>query len=167
MALSWALEVGEPSRFSSVGKAVSYCGLCSAQRESANKQQRGPLSKQRNKYLQSMLVEAAKLAPRYNEELRQVRERELERGSRNRATLAVARKLAAYLLAVDRRQEGFELRQGAAWCGGFSFGVDKGNCQNDYRGKGMFTLHRAWWQHENVTMLEVCRHKPAASGCIL
>ena len=114
LALSWALEVGEPSRFDSINKAVSYCGLCSAQRESANKQQRGPLSKQRNKYLQSVLVEAAKLAPRYNEALRKVRERELERGSRNRATLAVARKLVAYLLAVDRRQEGFEVREGAA-----------------------------------------------------
>ena len=42
------------------------------------------------------------------------RGRELERGSRNRATLAVARKLVAYLLAVDRRRDGFELRGGAA-----------------------------------------------------
>ena len=45
-ALSWALEIVEPERFGSVGRAVSYCGLCSAQRESAGKTQRGPLSKQ-------------------------------------------------------------------------------------------------------------------------
>ncbi len=37
------------------------------------------------------------------------RGRELERGSRNRATLAVARKLVAYLLAVDPWRDGFEL----------------------------------------------------------
>ena len=59
-------------------------------------------------------MEAAKLAPRYNEELRLVHESEIQRGSRNRATLAVARKLVAYLLAVDRQQDGFEVRVGTA-----------------------------------------------------
>jgi transposase len=109
-ALTWALEIAEPERFGSVRRAVSYCGLCAAQRESAGKQQRGPLSKQRNKHLQSVLIEAAKLAPRYNPELKAVHERELQRGSRNRATLAVARKLVAYLLAVDRSGEPFTPR---------------------------------------------------------
>lgn len=55
-----------------------------------------------------MLIEAAKLAPRYNDLLRGVHERELTRGSRNRATLAVARKLVAYLLALDRQERDFE-----------------------------------------------------------
>lgn len=109
-ALTWALEIAEPERFSSLGRAVSYCGLCAAQRESAGKQQRGPLSRQRNKHLQTVLIEAAKLAPRYNPELQAVHERELARGSRNRATLAVARKLVAYLLAVDRAGEPFTPR---------------------------------------------------------
>lgn len=100
-ALTWALEIVEPARFGSLRRAVSYCGLCAAQRESAGKQQRGPLSKQRNKHLQRVLVEAAKVAPRWSEPLRRVHERALERGSRNRATLAVARKMVAYLWAVD------------------------------------------------------------------
>ncbi|HEX5739397.1 MAG TPA: hypothetical protein VFY22_12875, partial [Hydrogenophaga sp.] len=47
------------------------------------------------------IFEAAKLAPRWNPQLRAVYERELQRGPRNRATLAVARKLVAYLWAVD------------------------------------------------------------------
>jgi transposase len=47
-ALTWALEVGDPHRFSSISEAVSYCGLTAALRSSAGKQQRGPLSKQRN-----------------------------------------------------------------------------------------------------------------------
>ncbi len=108
VALTWALEVGEPERFGSIRQAISYCGLCAGQKQSAGKTQRGPLSKQRNKHLQRVLIEAAKLAPRWNELLRGVHERELARGSRNRATLAVARKLVTYLLAVDGRQSGFE-----------------------------------------------------------
>ncbi len=44
-ALTWVLEVGEPERFTSIGKAVSYCGLCAAQKESAGKSYRGPISK--------------------------------------------------------------------------------------------------------------------------
>jgi len=31
----------------------------------------------------------------------------MQRGNKNRATLAVARKLVAYLLAVDRRKQDF------------------------------------------------------------
>ena len=103
LALSWALEVGEVERFGSVGRAVSYCGLCSRQQESGGKSRRGPLSKQRNKHLQRVLIEAAKVAPRFNATLAEVHQRALARGHRNRATVAVARKLVAYLLAVDRR----------------------------------------------------------------
>ena len=109
-ALTWALEVGEPQRFATVGQAVSYCELCSAQRESGGHSQRGPLSKQRNKHLQSILIEAAKLAPRWSPSLAELYARELQRGNRNRATLAVARKRVAYLLAVDRSGKAFESR---------------------------------------------------------
>jgi transposase len=107
-ALTWVLEIGDPARFSSSREAVSYCGLCSAQRESAGKEQRGPISKKRNKHLQSKLIEAAKLAPNWNPQLAALREKELKKGNRNRATLAVARKLVEYLLAVDRRGKPFE-----------------------------------------------------------
>ncbi len=104
LALTWALEIGEVRRFSSLDQAISYCGLCSAQTESAGKLKRGPISKQRNKYLQRVLVEAAKMAPRCSPPLRALYQRERQRGDYNRATLAVARKLVAYLMAVDRRQ---------------------------------------------------------------
>lgn len=108
MALTWALEVGEPGRFRSARQAISYCGLCSAQHESAGKEQRGPISKKRNKHLQTMLIEAAKIAPLWNEQLAILHEKELRRGNRNRATLAVARKLVEFMLAVDRRETDFE-----------------------------------------------------------
>jgi|SRR5579872_1245577 len=102
-ALTWALEVGSPKRFASIGNAVSYCGLTSALRESAGHQKRGPLSKKRNAHLQSALIECAKLAPQFNAKLAEVRQKEIDHGAdANRATLEVARKLVAYLLAVDR-----------------------------------------------------------------
>jgi transposase len=97
----------------SIGDAVSYCGLTSALDSSADKQRRGPISKQRNGHLQTVLIEAAKLAPRWNPQLAELHERELKRGGgdRNRATLAVARKLVAYLLAVDKAGKPLEVRQ--------------------------------------------------------
>jgi transposase len=110
LALSWALEVGEEDRLPSIARAVSYCGLTSAQHSSAGKEQRGPISKQRNRHLQTILIEAAKLAPRYNSQLAAVHDRELQRGNRNRATLAVARKLVAYLMAVDKSGQPFQMR---------------------------------------------------------
>jgi transposase len=110
LALTWALEIGDPQRFSSVRKAISYCGLCSAEKESAGKSKRGPISSQRNKHIQWVLIEAAKVAPRRNPHLAGIHAREMARGNRNRATLAVARKLAAYLLAVDKSGKVFAER---------------------------------------------------------
>jgi transposase len=101
-ALTWALEVGHPERFASIKQAVSYCGLASALRESAGQSKRGPLSKQRNHHLQSVLIEAAKIAPSLNSKLAAVYQRASAKGHKNRATVVVARKLVAYLLAADR-----------------------------------------------------------------
>jgi len=108
-ALTWALEIGEVQRFSSIKKAISYCGLCGAEKSSGNTMQRTPLSKQRNKHLQTTLIEAAKMAPRYSPTLALLYDREKQKGNANRATLAVARKLVAYLMAVDRRQRNFQV----------------------------------------------------------
>ena len=54
-----------------------------------------------------MLIEAAKLAPMWNSQLAEVHERELGRGHKNRATLAVARKLVTYLLTIDKTEKNF------------------------------------------------------------
>jgi transposase len=92
-ALTWALEIGDVQRFSSIKKAVSYCGLCGAEQRSGSTVQRTPLSKQRNKHLQTTLIEAAKMAPRHSPELAMLYDKEQQKGNANRATLAVARKL--------------------------------------------------------------------------
>ena len=79
---------------------------------------RMPISKQRNKHIQRVLIEAAKLAVRECHELAVLRAREMERGNTNRATLAVARKMVCYMLAVERRKQDFlpaeEFSQSAA-----------------------------------------------------
>jgi len=106
-ALTWALEMGDTSRFRSIRQAISYSGLCGDEQKSAEKVLRIPLSKQRNKHVQHVLVEAAKLAPRYDPDLALLYAREKQKGNANRATLAVARKLLAYLLAVDREKRDF------------------------------------------------------------
>jgi transposase len=117
-ALTWALEVGYTSRFRSIKQAISYCGLCSAEKSSADKVMRTPISKQRNKHIQQVLVEAARLAPRYSDELALLHEKERQRGNGNRATLAVARKMVALMLAVERRNTDYvpaaEFRRTAA-----------------------------------------------------
>ena len=108
-ALTWALEVGDVQRFSSIKKAISCCGLCGAEKSSGSTVQRTPLSKQRNKHLQTTLIEAAKMAPRNSAELAILYDKEKQKGNANRATLAVARKLVAYLMAVDRGQRNFQV----------------------------------------------------------
>ena len=106
-----ALEIGDVKRFGKIDQAISYCGLCSRLDESAGKSRRGPLSKQRNGHLQHVLIEVAKVAPRWNEELARLHTREVERGHRNRATLAPARQLVTLLLAVERRGTAYERRE--------------------------------------------------------
>jgi len=107
-ALTWALEIDDPARFSNLKKVQSYCGLCSGRNESAGKNKRAPLSKQRNPHLQTVLIEAAKLGPRWNSQLAQTHADAIERGyNPNRATCEVARKLTAYLMAVDRTGRDF------------------------------------------------------------
>jgi len=105
-ALTWALEIGDVSRFRSIKQAISYCGLCGEEKSSADKMMR-TLSKQRNKHIQRVLVEAAKLAPRQNHELALIHDKEKQKGNANRATLAVARKMLIWLLAVDRGARDF------------------------------------------------------------
>jgi len=111
-ALTWALEVDDPHRFKTVKQAVSYCGLCSSQKESAGKLRRAPLSKQRNSHLQSVLIEAANIAKRWNPRLQQVYDRVLaKRSNKNEATIEVARKLVSYLMCVDRSGERFQMKE--------------------------------------------------------
>ncbi len=102
-ALTWALETGSPARFRNAKHAISYCGLCAAQRESAGVQKRGPISRQRNASYKRRRSKWRTWRPCFNETLRAVHQAELAKGHKQRATLEVARRLVRYLLAVDRQ----------------------------------------------------------------
>ncbi|MCK5826780.1 MAG: hypothetical protein KAG93_07080 [Desulfuromusa sp.] len=56
-------------------------------------------------------IEAAKLAPLWSPQLAAVHDKELAIGNRNKATLAVARKMVAFMLAVDKKQEAFKVME--------------------------------------------------------
>ena len=84
-----------------IKQAISYCGLCGDEKRSADKVIRTPLSKQRNKHIQRVLVEAAKLAPKENHELALVYETEKQKGNANRAQPR-AEIFAAETYAADR-----------------------------------------------------------------
>jgi transposase len=109
-ALTWALEIGDPHRFRSIDRAVSYCGLVSPHQESAGKQYRQPLSKKRNAHLQRVLIEAGHLVPRYHPGLRQLYDKVKREVHAGAAVLEVARKLVSYLMAVDKNRQPFQLR---------------------------------------------------------
>jgi transposase len=70
---------------------------------------RDPLLSERIKRLKTIpgVGPITALAPRRNPELALVYDKEKQKGNVNRATLAVARKMVAYLLAVDRRNQAF------------------------------------------------------------
>jgi len=112
-ALTWALEIGDPQRFRSAAQAMSYCGLVAPLQESAGKQFRQPLSKKRNGHLQRVLIEVAHLVARDHPGLHVLYERVKQQRHSGAAVIAVARKLVAYLLAVDKSRQPFELRTAA------------------------------------------------------
>ena len=109
--MTWVLELGDVKRFPCIKQVLSYCGLCGGEVSSAGTAKRTPISKQRNRHLQTVLVEAAHLGPRLNPDLALLYQKEAQKGNRNRATLAVARKLVGYLFAVDRGERVFVTNQ--------------------------------------------------------
>jgi transposase len=61
-ALNWAPEVGEVRRFFSIKKAISYCGLCGAEKSSVARCNADRCPNSATNILQTTLIEAAKMA---------------------------------------------------------------------------------------------------------
>jgi hypothetical protein len=106
-ALTWALGVGDVRHFSSIRKAIRYCGLCGVEKRSADTIQRTPLSKQRNIHLQTILIEAAKLALKKRPGPADALGSRKAKRKRQSVNAGLARKIVAYLVAMDRRQKDF------------------------------------------------------------
>jgi transposase len=102
-ALTFALTIGDPKRFSSSRAVGSYLGLCPAQRDSGERRSQLRITKAGDRQLRRLLVQAAHyiLGPfGPDTELRRVGMRLAARGgkaAKKRAVVAVARKLAVLL----------------------------------------------------------------------
>jgi len=96
-ALAFVLTIGEVSRFARGKQVASYLGLIPREHSSAGHQRLGAISKQGNRFLRMLLVEAAQSAVRYDPEFRREYQHRCHSKPKNVAKVAAARKLAVRL----------------------------------------------------------------------
>jgi len=103
-ALAAVLVLGPVERFPDDRHLTSYLGLIPQEDSSAGRQRFGHLTKQGNRLLRWLLVEAAQTASRYDPRLRRAYRRLAFRKGRAVAKVAIARKLAIrlYIMLRDR-----------------------------------------------------------------
>ena len=96
-ALAFMLTIGEVSRFPSSKHLSSYLGLIPTEYSSGSKRRLGAISKQGNRFLRMLLVEAAQTTVRKDEGFRKEYQRRCHRRCKAVAKVAAARKLAVRL----------------------------------------------------------------------
>lgn len=108
VALTLVLEVGDFARFRNHGEFASYLGLVPSEHSSGERIRRGHLTGMGPTHVRSLLIQAAWVAIRKDSELRRTFER-LATGGKQRAIVAVARKLAHRVRTVILRQRPYEI----------------------------------------------------------
>ena len=106
-ALAFVLTIGEVSRFRRGKQVASYLGLIPREHSSGGRQRLGAISKQGNRFLRMLLVEAAQSAVRHDPELRRQYQHRCHSKPRNVAKVAAARQLAVrlyWMLRTDRER---------------------------------------------------------------
>jgi transposase len=103
-ALAFVLTLGEVSRFPRGKQVASYLGLIPREYSSGGRQRLGTISKQGNRLLRLLLVEAAQVAVRCDPGLRREYLHRCHQKPKNVAKVAVARKLAIRLYWMLRTQ---------------------------------------------------------------
>src|SRR3982751_4763453 len=104
VALAFALIIGTVERFPSSKQLVSYLGLNPSEHSSGGRQRLGAISKQGNRLMRSLLVEAAQTTTRVDPHLRRHYRRLKARRTSAIAKVAIARKLAVRLFWMLRSQ---------------------------------------------------------------
>jgi transposase len=97
VGLAFVLTLGPVERFASSRKLVSYLGLNPREHSSGGRQRLGAISKQGNRLLRWLLVEAAQTAARFDPQLRRTYQRLKFRRVSGVAKVAIARRLAVRL----------------------------------------------------------------------
>ena len=106
-ALAFVLTLGEVSRFRQGKQVASYVGLIPREETSGGRQKLGAITKQGNRLLRSLLVEAAQIAVRYDPHFRKQYLHRCHHKPKAVAKVAAARKLAVRLYWMLRTQTGY------------------------------------------------------------
>ena len=104
-ALAFVLTIGDVGRFPRGKQVASYLGLIPREHSSAGRQKLGAITKQGNRMMRMLLVEAAHQAVRYDPEFRQQYWHRCHSMPKNVAQVAAARKLAVRLYWMLRTQK--------------------------------------------------------------
>jgi transposase len=102
-ALAYELVIGTPERFQCGKQLASYVGLVPEEKSSGDRRRLGHISKQGNVLLRFLLVEAAQVTVRSQQEWRNKFFHLAMRRGRKIAKVAMARKLAVHLYWMWRR----------------------------------------------------------------
>ena len=104
-ALAYVLTLGDVSRFPRGKQVASYLGLIPREESSGGRQKLGAITKQGNRLLRSLLVEAAQIAVRYDPQFRREYLHRCHTKPKAVAKVAAARKLAVRLYWMLRSQK--------------------------------------------------------------
>ena len=106
-ALAYVLTIGDVSRFRRGKQIGSYLGLIPREESSGGRQKLGAISKQGNRMLRSLLVEAAQNAVRCDPGMRKQYLHRCHQKAKGVAKVAAARKLAVRLYWMLRTQTAY------------------------------------------------------------
>ena len=106
-ALAYVLTMGDVSRFPRGKQVASYLGLIPREETSGGRQKLGAITKQGNRLLRSLLVEAAQGAVRYDPHFRREYLHRCHQKPKAVAKVAAARKLAVRLYWMLRTQTAY------------------------------------------------------------
>jgi transposase len=106
-ALAFVLTIGEVSRFQHSKQVASYLGLIPREHSSGGKQRLGAISKQGNRFLRQLLVEAAQTATRLDDGFRKEYQARCHHKPRGVAKVAAARKLTVRLYWMLKQNVGY------------------------------------------------------------
>jgi transposase len=106
-ALAFVLTIGDVSRFRRGKQVASYLGLIPREETSGGRQKLGSITKQGNRMLRSLLVEAAGIAVRYDPGFRKQYLHRCHTKAKGVARVAAARKLAVRLYWMLRTQTAY------------------------------------------------------------
>jgi transposase len=106
-ALAFVLTMGDVSRFPRGKQVASYLGLIPREESSGGRQRLGAISKQGNRWLRSLLVEATHNVVRLDAGFRKQYLHHCQQKHKGVAKVAVARKLAVRLYWMLRTQVGY------------------------------------------------------------